>query len=360
MDMKRELRIVYDDSPDGLVASQIARKFLAFTPDYTVDNVIYTPVNFDSRIKHETGDCKNVQTLCLVGFTPRIGDMESLITSVGINNIYWFDYNASNIERYEKYFVGRNEQIKGLRVPEVFSSAELAYLYFVYDAHVPMNPINGRPTLNHLYTKGLTEDDNFSVVNVTVDSQYKKVLELFPWLLKKIGDYTTLRDISNETIDFKCWFETRNNDFDNEDFYDMFLDNEFLLDGASFDMIYNTIMTDGEINRICLSRQNIRNLTRYSYECKLRKFEDIKCIAINHPLVQSDIFRMYENDYELGIIYCNLNDHMVYSIHRLKANPNKYINCKYIAESFGGIGRENQGCFSTSGVLVVTPVINDK
>ena len=91
-----------------------------------------------------------------------------------------------------------------------------------------------------------------------------------------------------------------------------------------------------------------------AFPCRLRKFENIECIAINSCARSSTIFKSVHNDYEVGLVfnYIEIPERkMEFSIYRLGKNKDKDIDVSKIAQSFGGGGHHDASGFATNGTL---------
>ena len=321
--------VIHHDDADGRLGGFIMQTYYK-SKDYEVECF---EANYDTEFVF-SNLVKPGDKVCIVDFSLNNEYMTKLLEVVDKSDIIWIDHHKSAIESYTK-----QSDLDGIRYIG-YSGCELAYIYskgyrqkrdnkFV---NVENNPANDG-----------YEFIDISKINIDND------------LVKYVGAYDVWREEDpnyepGRALIFgldSIWPKLKLTDPEGLKLWESLYTNhnsflEVMLSSGRTIFQYALAKYE-EIMREC------------SFEVSLHKFEDLKAIAVNADSRGSLIFTSVKDKYEIGITFTfkfvNNKKSMVFGIYRLNLNPEKNIDCSYIAKSYGGGGHPGASGFSTSGIL---------
>ena len=323
--------IIHHNDMDGYVSAMCAAR----EPSFNGKEIEFIEATYNTKFDFTKMGLDNHTVVCIVDFSLPVHVMDELIAKVGVPNIYWIDHHASAISKYANY---ENEKyIKGIRASVNLSATELACFYFLMNG--TLVSVNGETAV-------------FNFGSAHVDRDW--ILMNVPKNIHAVGDFDTFRTahIDDNAAIFNYGFHTLS---EKPSAYPVpFWDSFFAINGPENEL-YDRIMDAGSYVFTHDKRYAERLVKLYAFEGVLRKFPDIKLIAMNHETASSLVFRSVSQNYEVGCVFIYQPDgSMTYSLYRLGLNPTKFISVAKIAETFGGGGHDNAAGFTTNGTLVVT------
>ena len=314
--------IIHHDDPDGRMGGYILYRFLLNQyPEVKTKEANYNTI-FDFKELVEPED-----KVFIVDFSLNNQYFTKLTDIVPRENIVWIDHHKSAIESYTN-----QATLEGIRNVSK-SGCELAYIY----------------------TKGYREKSPGRMVNINSSNEveFKLIEDIeIPRPIQLIGDYDVWRH-NGEGIEYffidgldAYWDRAKLTTPEGLNFWKGIYENT--------DNVIDDIIDQGKIiNRYKVS-MNACDVEDKAFPCRLRKFENIECIAINSCARSSTIFKSVHNDYEVGLVfnYIEIPERkMEFSIYRLGKNKDKDIDVSKIAQSFGGGGHHDASGFATNGTL---------
>lgn len=301
------------------------------------------------------GDTFNFRTLktydmvTILDYSLPVDTMDKLMARVHSPYITWIDHHITAIQKYTGHPA---MELSGIRA-DGLAGCELAWLYYFEGCRMS----GAMPSLDSsLQLSKQVLFSNCRKTSYTVEELTRSAYDnLFPEAIRRAGRHDVWR--------FNTYEQYLENLAFNDGFYANF--------GAPCNMDdltkYYELIDNSEKSSEVLKEGTIivnYNMKRYTglinslaFPCKLRKFPQFKCIAINTDAKSAFIFESVRNDYEIGIVFRYTNTgKMEYSIYRLGANPEHPIRVNKIAETFGGGGHVGAAGFTTNGTLVVEPL----
>ena len=333
--------IIHHDDMDGKFAAYVTKQYCEV--EKNINDIEYIEANytFNPLEPFYHKDLSN-SLIFIVDYSTSVEAMVCLFRNVTVKerNIVWIDHHISAIDKFSRLYP-KIHNIPGLRCSDEFCGAELAYLYLYENVkNVSRDPFT--PS----YIKDSREVTRKNLTDLIQESSMST--------LSIVGDYDTFRsNVLTNAHAFHLYFRTYCPEFKNSnectEFFNIVLNKDNLDD----------IIRDGKIMKDYVDANNKFILDTIGCKSILRKFEDIEIIAVNTNMKNSTVFDSVKDDYEVGIVY-HYNakiGRMLYSLYRLNKNPDRFISCAKIAESFGGGGHERSAGFSTSGILELKPKI---
>ena len=345
---KHRIVIIHHNDMDGFVSAMIAFKFYKKKWDERVEYVFFSS---DYNDEFDLTELSPLDTVVIVDYSVPVQVADELLEKT--NAIVWIDHHVTAIAKYSGH---KFNDVAGYRSIGL-SASELTWLFFFGNCQKASavrfdNITTGQPI-------DYFQFNNTGKLYSIQDLMGHKGDNRFPIGVRKAGLYDTFR------------FTTYEQYLENMAFSDGFYTLGFCpMDTEEnikfFDDLFSFKPTESVAKIIqkgtAVVEYKLHNFAslvkRNGFACKLRKFEDIKAIAINTDSKSSFIFETVRNDYEVGIVFnMNKEGRMNYSIYRLGLNPTKNIPVNKIAETFGGGGHADAAGFSTNGTLVVERVI---
>ena len=333
-----KIYIIHHDDMDGKFAGYVVKQYCETVREIT--DIEYIEANYSSNPLQNLYDKDLSNALIfIVDYSTSVEAMVCLFRNATVKerNVIWIDHHISAIDKFNRLYP-RIYNIPGLRISDELCGAELTYLYLYENVkNISRDPFvpnyikdSKEVTRNNLVT--LIEESDMSTLGI-------------------VGDYDTFRVNSEDAQAFHLYFRTYCPEFrisnECDEFFNIVLNKDNL----------DSILKDGKIMKDYVDSNNKFILDTIGCKSTLRKFEDIEIIAVNTNMRNSTMFDSVKDDYEVGVVY-HYNakiGRMLYSLYRLNKNPERFISCAKIAESFGGGGHERAAGFSTSGVLELKP-----
>lgn len=209
-------------------------------------------------------------------------------------NIIWIDHHQSSIDLINEH--PELGDIKGLVMDKKISATGLAWMYF-----------NREYDLNEA-----------------------------PRFIKLISDYDCWILNNEDAILFKLGMDSLPTKNVNDDIWSM------LLSGN----MENDLLKMGKIIAMYTENEHKEYLEKYSFETKIPGFEEYKVLACNRRS-NSLLFGDKINEYDIICPFVFDGDKYTYSIFTNKDN----IDCKVIAESFGGGGHKQAAGFTSDNII---------
>lgn len=385
---KKDLIIIHHNDADGRMAGYLYLNHYKNTNQYENICTIETDYGNDKlidQIKKKTSSAKTCE-IAVLDFSLSFEEMDAIDKDSFIHctKMIWIDHHRTAIKKYRTGYKekGYTFKIAGVQV-EGISGCELTYLYLKHDGRIYAYTDGIETKLREEYEYKNTLGDNIIFSNIyegqdtclpfTPDEE--KIL-IYNW--KKVGMFQVF-DVNCDLLyrnipysirligDRDCW----RNKYEESAYFAIGLRAHWLESDLSKPVcwsFWNSIVSRaGAIEEIVLeghiiSKYNYNNntsqLNKDGSEVFMKKFPDLKIIAINSSASGSGVFSSVFNQYEVGIIftYSLAREVMTFSIYRLGLNPEKNIDCGAIAASFGGGGHPGAAGFRTSGTLPFKPV----
>ena len=189
--------------------------------------------------------------------------------------------------------------------------------------------------------------------DLSVEKEAEYIRKLFPKALKYVGDWDVWRWV-NDPQQMGLYMNngfnaTKPANFDeNDDFWMQFYTDDYPECTQTTEVI-NT----GKVIANHEKTQNKYHIEKYGYDAVAvwypagSKKLPYKIIALNTAKHSSMVFDSVKNDYEIGIVFTYNEYGTTYSIYRLKLNPEKDIDCSYIAKTYGGGGHHDAAGWTT-------------
>jgi oligoribonuclease NrnB/cAMP/cGMP phosphodiesterase (DHH superfamily) len=326
MNMSKVL-VIHHNDPDGRMGGFIMKKYFE-GKEFTVKTMeadYSTEFNFSKLL--ESGD-----TCCIVDYSLNNHWMLDLQHVIDPKNIVWIDHHESAIQKFNKSPLA-DTPLDGIRFIGL-SGCELAWIY----------------------SQGWREKTPGKMVNINRDAGDLDFTDIYdieiPKAVALIGD-------------FDCWRKQ----FKESDFLVLGIEsvwNKCLLTidwGVKFwdSMLHNKeniidiFVARGKIIKEYVDSQNRDHVLKGAFACHIRKFADVKAVALNTDSIGSWVFDCVKDKFEVGLvfhyIYRNKSAKMSFSIYRLGLNKTKKIDVAKIAESFGGGGHADAAGFMTAGSI---------
>lgn len=325
--MNKVLVIHHNDS-DGRMGGYIMKKYYEGSNKEVKTMEADYSTSFDFGKLLEQGD-----QCCIVDYSLSLRDMVALQRTIDPKDITWIDHHESAINKYEDSELADATPLDGLRMIGL-SGCELAYIY----------------------SEGYREKTPGKMVNIKRDAGDIEFIDVHDIQIPKgvalIGDFDCWRKQFKESdfliLGIECyWNKCLLTIKWGCDFWDAIYHNkEGVIDG---------LVAKGKTVKEYISAQNRQHVVASAFQCHIKKFADIKAVALNTDAIGSWVFDCVHDKYEVGIVfhylYRNKNAKMQFSIYRLGMNPKKDINVAKIAESFGGGGHADAAGFSTAGTI---------
>ena len=331
----QEVLIIHHNDMDGHFSAYIAKEYAK--NEHNINDIQYIEVNYSSdRLKSLYNKNLTNSMIIIVDYSPSIEDIASFFChnkTIKTRHIIWIDHHITAIEKFSRLYP-KFYNVPGLRTVDKICAAELTYLYLYKNIqNVSRDPF--KPSyINSSNKENIRYDIPEEMVN-----------------LATVGDYDTFRVNTKEMHMFNLYFRTYEPEFKLNEETDNFF--KYMLNSDNFD----DIIQIGQTMKDYVDSNNKAILRKCGFAGVLRKFEDISCICVNTHM-NSTIFDSVKDDYEVGIVfsYDGNKRRMFYTVYRLNMNPDRFISCAKIAESYGGGGHERAAGFSTSGVLEIKPL----
>ena len=347
-DKKHRIVIIHHNDMDGYISAMIAFKYYKEKWDTRAE---YTFFSSDYTDEFDLTKLSPLDTVVIVDYSVPVQVADELLEKTSA--IVWIDHHATAIAKYSGH---EFNDVAGFRSIGL-SASELTWLFFFGNCQKANVECFDDRTTGHPID--YFQFNNTGKMYSVHDLMGPKGDNKFPIGVRKAGLYDTFR--------FTTYEEYLGNMAFSDGFYTLGFcpaDSEenikFFDDLFSFEPTYSVLkITQKGAAILEYKLHNFSSLVkRNGFACKLRKFEDVKAIAINTDSKSSFIFETVRNDYEVGIVFnMNKEGRMNYSIYRLGLNPTKNIQVNKIAETFGGGGHADAAGFSTNGTLVVERVI---
>ena len=309
------------------------------TAESSIEELQYFSVNVIANLKFNVfhGD-----TVAFILGAVAYRDIRTLIEEFDNKNIFWFCNDTTCVQVAQANDIGN--LIRGIRttIPGL-TLADLVYLHFYTDIKS-----DAHGTLYHENSPDMIYNEaNSSELMLHFPSsfmeKYRTALFFQGKILSEPEDFQ-IKQIE-QWIEHICKIDPVLYEY-----ADDFIENNNRGMETFFDMNQATISTAlylGSILFSNISREYMNVYRESSFPVQLKKFPQYSVVAINYSRATKDIFLYGVDEYELGLLFWYDNRHMHYKIYRLGANPDKFISCKTIAESFGGHGSYSEGTFST-------------
>jgi len=315
--------VIHHDDPDGRMGGYIMQQWASAQGDTvsTIEANYNSIFDFPAIVKPD-------DRVIIVDYSLNHQMFANLTQIIDPKQIIWLDHHKSNIEKYTE-----QAGLEGLRYDGI-AGCELAYIY----------------------SKGWREKSPGKVVNVSVTSGDLAFMEIekieIPQGIRMIGDYDCWRH-NGEGIEYKFiaginsyWNRIPLTTNEGLAFW------EKIAQGNT--QFINDLVVQGTVVERYIDSENECNVKENAFPCKLRKFEDLKAIAINTDARSSKIFKSVFTEFEIGLVFNYIERperKMVFSIYRLGANPDKDIDVSKIAQTYGGGGHHDASGFATNGTL---------
>lgn len=327
----KSMVIIHHNDADGRLGGYILKKYFKLDEKYEKIKTIEANYNGTDLSSIEDGD-----DVAIVDYSLTRGELVQLVSKTHGKKI-WIDHHRTAIKDYnnrskeEKYF-------DDVLVFEGLAGCELAYLY--------------------AYSKirKISFDDEFKSFTFMNKNGLRNTIDIdtfkcsIPFGIRLVGDYDTWRLEIPSSIDFAAgiklyWDETDISEGIFNKFWDLIMEKD--------PFHIKKIIENGKIVNKLKDNDNATRIKKAASEVKLHKFENLKAIAVNSSNFSSFVFKTVHNDYEIGIVYSHsLKEGVMYfSIYRLGLNPEKNIDCGWIAKTYGGGGHPGAAGFRTSGTL---------
>lgn len=280
-------------------------------------------------------------------------EIHRAIHTFGKDHVTWFCNDDTSVQVAQANDIGNT--ILGIRTTILgLTLADLVYLYFYTDIRS-----DAHGTLYH--------KENPDIIYNNANSS-ELMLQFPPSFMEKYRNSLFFQGkILSEPEDYQIkqieqWIEhICKIDPVLYEYADDFIDNNNRGMEALFEMTEPTMATALYIGSILFSNTSREYMDVYkdsAFKAALKKFPEYSVVAINYSRATKDIFLYEVDDYELGLLFWFDGFRMNYEIYRLGANPDKFISCKTIAESYGGRGSTDKGSFKTiDSTLVFEPVV---
>ena len=287
--------------------------------------VITREVNYGMPIS--LNDIESGDKVAIVDFSMEDAMIEAIEKLTDRSNIIWIDHHETAIERFKS-----QDSLAGIRYVGK-AGCELCWLY----------------------TQGYRIKHDGKLVNVKTSNGELEFVDIndvpIPDGIRLIGDWDMWRltPTSRELMyGIKAyWTECELTTVTGYNFWN---------DVAYVEAKRAELIEKGYVIQRYEEVCNIKACKDYAYPCKLTKFQDFKCVAINSNARSSLVFQSVHNDYEIGIVFTynprhGMEGSMTFSIYRLGLNKDKDIDVSFIAKSYGGGGHHDAAGFSTNGTL---------
>lgn len=315
--------VIHHDDPDGRMGGYLMRTWAVSRGDTvtTVEANYNSTFDFPSLVKPE-------DQVVIVDYSLNHQMFAKLTEIVDKKQIIWLDHHKSNIEKYTE-----QADLEGLRYDGI-AGCELAYIY----------------------SKGWREKSHGKLVNTTItggELEFKAIEEVeIPRGVRMIGDFDCWRH-GGEGVEYSFisginsyWNRIPLTTDEGLQFWEQI--------ASTNESFINDLISQGTVVERYIASENECNVKSNAFPCKLRKFEELKAIAINTDARSSRIFKSVFDEYEIGLVFNYVEKPqrlMTFSIYRLGANPDKDIDVSKIAQTFGGGGHHDASGFSTNGTL---------
>ena len=341
--------IIHHDDMDGIVGAKIIQNYLIDNNLFPRDKISLYEASYskdfdiDEQIKMGT-------FIFVVDFTIPLEKLDKWIDEgkTKVSNMVWLDHHISSIRTYTNY--PEFTRIHGLRIPYGFCGAELAYIYLF------MN-IEQRNDHEIVY--------NGKTYDLSDEKDAKYIRRQFPVSLKAVGDWDTWRHVNDKDslgLEMNYGFAATAPDVsDDSEFWEIFYTNNITLEDFFLDNIIEAGEAINEYNKkkyAKLVKNNAYEAVAVWYPAGCRELP-YKIIALNSSERTSMVFETVKNQYELGVVFSYNEYGTTYSIYRLGLNPDKDIDCSYIAKTYGGGGHHNAaGWFIKSREVLFLPKVD--
>lgn len=262
----------------------------------------FIPMNYNKEFPIDV--IQKDEEVYIVDFSISPDDMRELLKIT--TNVHWIDHHKTAIEKYE----GFEHEIKGLRYDGV-AACELTYVYL-------------------------------KILKGTDKSFDKEMLKEVPEFIALIGDRDVWKWEYEETKDFCSGLSL----YDTKPTSSVWNDLIYLGEAAVKD-----ICCEGRIANIYRARRYEKISKAFSYDGKVKGFEDKKAIILNQGIASSEAFEAVKKEYH-DFMIAYVYDGEFYSV---SLYTNGDMDVSKIAKHYGGGGHRGAAGFKCKKL----PIIKD-